>query len=216
MLQPNNNYRGRPNGGRQGDGTRINEEIRISPIRLVKNDGESVIIETSKALQMAKDEELDLVEVSPNAKPPVCRIMDYGKYKFEQTKRAKQAKAKQHVMKQKEIKLRPKTAQNDYNYRIEAAKEFLKEGNKVRLLMQFRGREIAHMDYGRRLMDQAKIDLSEFGEIDMDAKMEGNTMLSIFSPKKGVVAAAKAEKSKAAEADKAPKPATEQLAAGEA
>ncbi len=215
MLQPNN-YRQRPTGGRQGDGTRINEEIRISPIRLVKADGESVIIETAKALQMAKDDGLDLVEVSPNAKPPVCRIMDYGKYRFEQTKKAKQAKAKQHVMKQKEIKLRPKTAQNDYNYRIEAAKEFLKEGNKVRLLMQFRGREIAHMDYGRRLMDQAKIDLSEFGEIDMDAKMEGNTMLSIFSPKKGVVAAAKAEKSKAAEADKAPKPVTEPMAAGEA
>ena len=181
MLQQNN-YRVRPNmqTNRQSDGTRINEEIRISPIRLVKTNGESVVIETAQALQLAKEEGLDLVEVSPKAKPPVCRIMDYGKYRFEQAKRAKQAKAKQHIVKMKEIKLRPKTAQNDYNYRIEQAKEFLKDGMKVRLIMQFRGREIAHTDYGRRLMDQAKIDLANYGDLDMDSRMEGNTMLSIL------------------------------------
>ena len=92
-------------GNRQSDGTRVNEEIRISPIRLVKTNGESVVIETTQALQMAKEEGLDLVEVSPKAKPPVCRIMDYGKYRFEQAKRAKQAKAKQHIVKMKEINL---------------------------------------------------------------------------------------------------------------
>ena len=208
MLQQNN-YRVRPNmqTNRQSDGTRINEEIRISPIRLVKTNGESVVIETTQALQLAKEEGLDLVEVSPKAKPPVCRIMDYGKYRFEQAKRAKQAKAKQHIVKMKEIKLRPKTAQNDYNYRIEQAKEFLKDGMKVRLIMQFRGREIAHTDYGRRLMDQAKIDLANYGDLDMDSRMEGNTMLSIYSPKRG---------STFPKEKKEPKPVTEPMAAGEA
>lgn len=169
---------------RQTDGSRVNEAIRISPIRLVMEDGEQLIIETSKALQMAKERGLDLVEVSPNAKPPVCRLMNYGKFRFEQAKRAKAARAKQHVVKVKEIKLHPKTAQNDYQYRIEQAKNFLEKGLKVRLVMQFRGREMAHMDYGRRLMDQAKVDLTDFSETDVEVQVEGNTMVSIYSPKR--------------------------------
>ena len=137
-MFPNPRDRRMPN--RPSDGTRINEDIHISPIRLVKEDGEAIIIETSKALQMAKDAGLDLVEVSPNAKPPVCRIINYGKYKFEQLKKAKAAKAKQHVVKLKEIKMHPKTAENDYQYRIKQAGEFLQDGMKVKLIMQFRGR----------------------------------------------------------------------------
>lgn len=198
MLQ---NARSRQMPNRPSDGTRINEDIRISPIRLVKDDGEQLVIETHKALQMAKEAELDLVEVSPNAKPPVCRIMNYGKFRFEQVKRAKAAKAKQHIVKVKEIKLHPKTALNDYQYRMEQAKDFLKSGMKVRLVMQFRGREMAHMDYGRRLMDQARIDLAESGDLEMDARVEGNTMASIYTPKRGVTTA---------------KPVTEPMAAGEA
>lgn len=198
MLQ---NPRSRQMPNRPSDGTRINEDIRISPIRLVKDDGEQLVIETHKALQMAKEAELDLVEVSPNAKPPVCRIMNYGKFRFEQVKRAKAAKAKQHIVKVKEIKLHPKTALNDYQYRMEQAKNFLKSGMKVRLVMQFRGREMAHMDYGRRLMDQARIDLAESGDLEMDARVEGNTMASIYAPKRGVTTA---------------KPVTEPMAAGEA
>ena len=198
MLQ---NARSRQMPNRPSDGTRINEDIRISPIRLVKDDGEQLVIETHKALQMAKEAELGLVEVSPNAKPPVCRIMNYGKFRFEQMKRAKAAKAKQHTVKVKEIKLHPKTALNDYQYRMEQAKEFLKSGMKVRLVMQFRGREMAHMDYGRRLMDQARVDLADSGELEMDARVEGNTMASIYTPKRGVTAA---------------KPVTEPMAAGEA
>ncbi len=198
MLQ---NPRSRQMPNRPSDGTRINEDIRISPIRLVKDDGEQLVIETHKALQMAKEAELDLVEVSPNAKPPVCRIMNYGKFRFEQMKRAKAAKAKQHIVKVKEIKLHPKTALNDYQYRMEQAKDFLKSGMKVRLVMQFRGREMAHMDYGRRLMDQARIDLAESGDLEMDARVEGNTMASIYTPKRGVTPA---------------KPVTEPMAAGEA
>jgi len=195
------NARSRQMPNRPSDGTRINEDIRISPIRLVKDDGEQLVIETHKALQMAKEAELDLVEVSPNAKPPVCRIMNYGKFRFEQVKRAKAAKAKQHIVKVKEIKLHPKTALNDYQYRMEQAKDFLKSGMKVRLVMQFRGREMAHMDYGRRLMDQARIDLAESGDLEMDARVEGNTMASIYTPKRGVTPA---------------KPVTEPMAAGEA
>ena len=193
---------------RQSDGTRINEDIRISPIRLVKDDGEAVIMDTKQALQMAKDAGLDLVEVSPNAKPPVCRIINYGKYKFEQIKKAKAAKAKQHVVKLKEIKMHPKTAENDYQYRIKQAAEFLQDGMKVKLIMQFRGREMAHMDYGKRLMERAKEDLLQYGDLEMDSRVEGNTMLSIYGPKRGAGAAKKQPQ--------APKPVTEPMAAGEA
>ena len=205
-MYPNPRDRRMPN--RPSDGTRTNEDIRISPIRLVKEDGEAIIIETSKALQMAKDAGLDLVEVSPNAKPPVCRIINYGKYKFEQVKKAKAAKAKQHVVKLKEIKMHPKTAENDYQYRIKQAAEFLQDGMKVKLIMQFRGREMAHMDYGKRLMERAKEDLAPFGDLEMDSRVEGNTMLSIYGPKRGAGSAKKQ--------DQAPKPATEPKAAGEA
>ena len=193
---------------RQSDGTRINEDIRISPIRLVKDDGEAVIMDTKQALQMAKDAGLDLVEVSPNAKPPVCRIINYGKYKFEQIKKAKAAKAKQHVVKLKEIKMHPKTAENDYQYRIKQAAEFLQDGMKVKLIMQFRGREMAHMDYGKRLMERAKEDLLQYGDLEMDSRVEGNTMLSIYGPKRGAGTAKKQPQ--------APKPVTEPMAAGEA
>ena len=205
-MYPNPRDRRMPN--RPSDGTRTNEDIRISPIRLVKEDGEAIIIETSKALQMAKDAGLDLVEVSPNAKPPVCRIINYGKYKFEQVKKAKAAKAKQHVVKLKEIKMHPKTAENDYLYRIKQAAEFLQDGMKVKLIMQFRGREMAHMDYGKRLMERAKEDLLQYGDLEMDSRVEGNTMLSIYGPKRGAGAAKKQPQ--------APKPVTEPMAAGEA
>ena len=202
------NPRDRRMPNRQSDGTRINEDIRISPIRLVKEDGEAVIMDTKQALQMAKDAGLDLVEVSPNAKPPVCRIINYGKYKFEQIKKAKAAKAKQHVVKLKEIKMHPKTAENDYLYRIKQAAEFLQDGMKVKLIMQFRGREMAHMDYGKRLMERAKEDLLQFGDLEMDSRVEGNTMLSIYGPKRGAGTAKKQAP--------APKPVTEPMAAGEA
>ncbi len=205
-MYPNPRDRRMPN--RPSDGTRTNEDIHISPIRLVKEDGEAVIIETAKALQMAKDAGLDLVEVSPNAKPPVCRIINYGKYKFEQLKKAKAAKAKQHVVKLKEIKMHPKTAENDYLYRIKQAAAFLQDGMKVKLIMQFRGREMAHMDYGKRLMERAKEDLLQYGDLEMDSRVEGNTMLSIYGPKRGAGAAKKQPQ--------APKPVTEPMAAGKA
>jgi translation initiation factor IF-3 len=169
------------------DTTRINEQIRVPEIRLIGADGEQVgLVSPLEGVRLALKAGLDLVEVSPNAKPPVCRIMDYGKYRFEIAKKAKVSKANQHVVKLKEIKLHPKTADNDYSYRMKHAEDFLKKGFKVKVSMFFRGREMAHQDYGKRLLDQAKIDLEPFGEIEMDARMEGNNMTSIFIPKKGV------------------------------
>jgi translation initiation factor IF-3 len=173
-------------------GTRINELIRVPEVRLIGADGSQVgVVSSSEALKIARAAGLDLVEVSPNAKPPVCRVMDFGKFRFEQTKKAKASKAKQHVVKVKEIKLHPKTASNDYNYRMKQAADFLARGYKVKVTMFFRGREMAHQEYGKRLLDQAKIDLEEFGDIELESKMEGNNMTSIFAPKKSVVAAIK-------------------------
>ncbi|MDY6283973.1 MAG: translation initiation factor IF-3 [Hallerella sp.] len=189
---------------RPADGTRINEAIHISPVRVIKEDGTQEVLDTRKALQMAKNAGLDLVEVSPNAKPPVCRIINYSKYKFEQTKKAKAAKAKQHVVKLKEVKMHPKTAENDYLYRVKQMRDFLTSGMKVRLIMQFRGREMAHMDYGRRLMERAKQDLADVGDLETDSRMEGNTLLYIYGPKRGATKTAPQ------------KPATEPKAAGEA
>lgn len=192
---------------RPNDGTRINEMIRVPEIRVIAADGAQVgVIETRRALAMAKEAGLDLVEVSPMAKPPVCRIMDYGKFRFEQAKKTKAAKAKQHVVKVKEIKFHPKTATNDYNYRIKQAREFLEDGLKVRLVVQFRGREMAHTDYGKRLLDQAKIDLVDAGDIEMDAKSEGNTMATIFNPRKAIAAKKKENEAAAAEASAGTQP----------
>ena len=189
---------------RPADGPRTNEAIHISPVRVIKEDGTQEVLDTRKALQMAKNAGLDLVEVSPNAKPPVCRIINYSKYKFEQAKKAKAAKAKQHVVKLKEVKMHPKTAENDYLYRVKQMRDFLTSGMKVRLIMQFRGREMAHMDYGRRLMERAKQDLADVGDLETDSRMEGNTLLYIYGPKRGVTKNAPQ------------KPATEPKAAGEA
>lgn len=169
----------------QEDNTRVNELIRVPEVRLIDAEGGQVgVVAVAKAIAMAKEVSLDLVEVSPNAKPPVCRIMDYGKYKFEQAKKAKQAKAKQHVIKIKEIKLHPKTDKNDYNYRVKHAKEFLEKGFKVKVTLIYRGREMTHLDFGRRLLDQMTEDLALDGDLETRSKMEGNSMHLIFAPKK--------------------------------
>jgi translation initiation factor IF-3 len=172
---------------RQEDLARINDGIRVSEVRLVDAEGEQVgVVSIAKALQLAKEAGLDLVEVAAQAKPPVCRIMDYGKFRFEQSKKEKVAKKNQTVIKVKEIKFHPKTADNDYTYRVKQATDFLEKGNKVKMTVFFRGREMAHQDYGRRLLDRAKEDLQEIGDLEMDYRMEGNIMTIIFSPKKSL------------------------------
>jgi translation initiation factor IF-3 len=159
-------------------------------VRLIGVGGEQLgVVSLHKALAIASEERLDLVEVAATAKPPVCRVMDYGKFKFEAAKKAKQAKAKQHVIKVKEIKLHPKTDKNDYSYRLKHAIEFLEKGFKVKASMIFRGREMAHQDFGRRLLDRMAEDLKEHSELESGSKMEGNTMHMMFGPKKSTLAA---------------------------
>lgn len=180
-----NSFRGRQIPNRPSDGTRVNEDIRVPQVRVIGANGDQLgIMDTRRAQMLARESGLDLVEVSPTAKPPVCRVMDHGKFRFEQSKKAKQSKAKQHVVKLKEIKLHPKTASNDYQYRMKQSQEFLEKGLKVKIILQFRGREMAHIDYGKRLIDQAQIDLAPFGDLEAVPKLEGNTMTCIYNPKK--------------------------------
>jgi translation initiation factor IF-3 len=133
-------------------------------------------------MQHSVEEGFDLVEVSPSAEPPVCRIMDYGKFKYEKSKKTKEAKKKQHVMHLKEIKLHPKTDDHDYEFKIEHARKFLLKGDRVKVTVVFRGREMAHMEFGREMIDRAEKDLAEISLIELHAKVEGRNMISTFVP----------------------------------
>lgn len=167
------------------DPTKVNDRISATVVFVIDEDGEQKgELPIAKALALAAESRLDLVEVAPNAKPPVCRVMDYGKFKFDQQKKAKVAKAKQHVVKLKEIKLHPSTDPNDYSYRLKHAMGFLEKGYKVKASMIFRGREMAHQDFGRRLLDRMVEDLDGLCELESSNKMEGNSMFVIFAPKK--------------------------------
>ncbi len=163
--------------------TRVNDMIRIPEVRLVGEDGQQIgVVPTHIAKQMAQEQGLDLVEVAPMARPPVCRIMDFGKYRFELAKKEKLSKAKQHIVKVKEIKFHPRTDSNDYDYRLKHALEFLDKGWKVKASVMFRGREMAHMDYGRRLLDQMVRDLDGIAVVEQQPVMEGRTMGLLLAP----------------------------------
>lgn len=163
--------------------TRVNDMIRIPEVRLVGADAQQIgVVPTHIAKQMAQEQGLDLVEVAPMARPPVCRIMDFGKYRFELAKKDKASKAKQHIVKVKEIKFHPRTDSNDYDYRLKHALEFLDKGWKVKASVMFRGREMAHMDYGRRLLDQMVKDLEGIAILEQAPVMEGRTMGLLLSP----------------------------------
>ena len=163
---------------------RVNRQIRISPIRVIANDGAQLgIMEVDKALQIAEEQGLDLVEVAPMARPPVARIMDYGKYKFEQAKQARIAKKKQHVIQLKEVKYRPGIEDHDFETKTRHARRFLEEGNKVKVTMMFRGRQIAHPELGRVVIDRVSQELADIARIESDAKMEGKSMTMILTPK---------------------------------
>ena len=165
---------------------RINEEIRASEVRLVGGEGEeTVIIPLKDALQHAIDKGLDLVEVSPNAKPPVCRVMDYGKYRFDQIKREKEAKKNQRITQVKEVKFRPNIEEHDFETKIKNAERFLKDGDKVKVTVMFRGREITHQDLGKVLCDRAIERLTDIAVVERNPKVEGKNMTLIFAPKTG-------------------------------
>lgn len=141
------------------------------------------VFETSKAVEMAADAGLDLVEVSPNADPPVCKILDYGKYKYEQQKKASEARKKQKTVDLKEIKLTPRIGQNDYDVKMRRAQGFLEDGNKVKFSMRFRGREMAHQDIGKEMFANIVEQFAEIAQIDFEPKFEGRQMMMILAPR---------------------------------
>ena len=163
---------------------RVNKQIRISPIRVIAADGAQLgIMEVDAALAAAIEQGLDLVEVAPMARPPVARIMDYGKFKFEQAKMARQAKKKQHVIHLKEVKFRPGIDDHDFMTKTRHAREFLAEGNKVKVTLMFRGRQIAHPELGREVVNRVAVELADVAKIETDAKFEGKFMTMILAPK---------------------------------
>jgi translation initiation factor IF-3 len=163
----------------------INERIRFPKIRVIDTDGGQLGIMTPRdALKIAEEKELDLVLVSDKADPPVCRIMDYGKFKFEQEKKAREARKKQHTSDVKEVKMRYKIEEHDYQVCINRAERFLKAGDKVKATIMFRGREIQHSDLAERLLMQMATDLQEVAEVQQAPKREGRNMMMLFAPKK--------------------------------
>lgn len=163
----------------------INERIRFPKIRVIDTDGGQLgIMEPHDALQMAQKKDLDLVLISDKADPPVCRIMDYGKYKFEQEKKAREARKKQHTSDVKEVKMRYKIGDHDYNVRLNQAERFLKAGDKVKATVMFRGREIQHTDLAETLLKRLANDLKDLAEIQQTPKREGRNMMMMLSPKK--------------------------------
>ena len=158
--------------------------IRVPEVRVIGQEGDQLgILPTTDALQLAEEQGLDLVEVAPNEKPPVCRIMDFGKYKYQQSKRLQQAKKKQKVILVKEIKLRPKTEEHDYHFKSQHVRRFLQDGHKAKVTIVFRGREMAHTELGRRILDRMAIELEDVCTIEQNPKQEGRNLAMVLSPR---------------------------------
>ncbi|MCR4852678.1 MAG: translation initiation factor IF-3 [Prevotella sp.] len=172
---------------KKGQQYRVNEQIRVREVRIV-GEGESKVMPTRQALDLARQEGVDLVEISPNANPPVCRIIDYSKFLYQQKKRAKEMKAKQVKQEVKEIRFGPQTDDHDYNFKLKHAKEFLEEGNKVRAYVFFRGRSILFKEQGEVLLLRFASDLEEYGKVEQMPSLEGKKMFLYLSPKKAGVA----------------------------
>lgn len=163
---------------------RMNEEIRVKEVRLLSPEGEQLgIVPIKDALSMAREKELDLVEISPNAKPPVCRIMDIGKFKYEQAKRDKEARKKQKVISVKEVKIRPNIEEHDLTVKTKNAMKFLKDGDKVKVTLMFRGREMAHAELGKQLLAKMADLTKEVAAVERHPKVEGRNMIMILAPK---------------------------------
>ena len=164
---------------------RINGEINASEVRLVGADGEPIgVVSLSVATQMAEEAELDLVEIAPTAKPPVCRIMDFGKFKYSESKKRHEAKLKQKQIQVKEIKFRPGTDEGDYQIKLRNLIRFLGEGDKTKVTLRFRGREMAHQEFGIKLLERVKQDLEAHGVVEQFPKLEGRQMIMVLAPKK--------------------------------
>lgn len=166
---------------------RINERIRVPQVRLIGENGEQLgVVPTHEALRMARDRGLDLMEVSPNSNPPVCKILDYGKFKYEKKKKEHEAKKKQTVIKVKEIQLRPQTDQHDLDYKFRAVKDFLEEGDKAKVTVMFRGREVAYADQGYKMLSQLAEMVKDIAVIEATPKLEGKKLIMILAPRPGL------------------------------
>ncbi len=158
--------------------------IRVREVRVVSQDGEQLgIMATVEAQQLAEEQGLDLVEVAPNERPPVCRVMDYGKYKYQRSKRQQQAKKKQKIILVKEIKLRPKTEEHDYQFKTQHVRRFLQDGHKAKVTIVFRGREMAHTELGRRILERIMTDMEEIAMVEQQPKQEGRNMTMVLGPR---------------------------------
>ena len=164
-------------------GPKSNNRINSPEVQVIGSDGENLgILNTNEAISMAKDEGLDLIEIAPNAKPPVCKIIDMGKYKYDAQKKANKAKKKQKIVLLKEIKLRPVTEAHDYDFKVKNAKKFITKGDKVKFTIRFKGRELQHSHLGRELMDKIKTDMKEVGKVELHPKFDGKQMIMVIQP----------------------------------
>ncbi len=169
--------------GKDFKDTNINERIRVREVRLIDENGEQLgIVPTSDALRLAKERELDLVEVSGKSSPPVCKIMDYGKYKYQLAKKAQEAKKKQTVIQIKEMKLGLKIEEHDLQFKMKHLREFLEEGHKLKVIIMFRGREILHVDMGEKLAQRVIESLKDVGELEQKSRFDGRNIVMIFAP----------------------------------
>ncbi|MEH6951966.1 translation initiation factor IF-3 [Nitrobacter sp. NHB1] len=166
------------------DGPRTNDEIRNAQVQLIDQEGiNQGTVETISAIKMAMDAGMDLVEIAPNSSPPVCKIMDYGKYKFQAQKKAAEARKRQKIVEIKEIKLRPMIDDHDYNVKMKAMQRFFEEGDKVKITLRYRGREMAHQEIGTKLLDKVKTDVAAYAKVEQDARFEGRQVVMVLAPR---------------------------------
>ena len=164
-------------------GPKSNNRITAPEVQVIGSDGENIgILNTNEAISMAKEQGLDLIEISPNAKPPVCKIIDMGKFKYDAQKKANVAKKKQKIVLLKEIKMRPVTETHDYDFKVKNAKKFLGKGDKVKFTIRFKGRELQHSHLGRELMDKIKVDMKDIGKVELHPKFDGKQMIMVIQP----------------------------------
>ena len=168
----------------QKDGPRINRDIRVREVQLIDAEGQNRgVTDVAEALQVAEDAGLDLVEIVPNATPPVCKILDYGKYRFLEQKKTAEARKRQKIVEVKEIKLRPGIDEHDYDVKMKAVHRFFDEGDKVKITLRFRGREMAHQDLGFRLLDRVKQETLSIAKVESEPSLEGRQMVMVLAPK---------------------------------
>ena len=164
-------------------GPKSNNRITAPEVQVIGSDGDNIgILNTNEAISMAKEQGLDLIEIAPNAKPPVCKIIDMGKFKYDAQKKANVAKKKQKIVLLNEIKMRPVTETHDYDFKVKNAKKFIGKGDKVKFTIRFKGRELQHSHLGRELMDKIKVDMQEIGKVELHPKFDGKQMIMVIQP----------------------------------